>query len=232
LRFTVCDPKTVEFPAAVKSDCVPPDAPLGFKSLSMDKTDMRCFFLIQEGFHMRRVLQIGALALLMAGCASAPRVTTNTNPTTDFASFRTYNFMPALGTDRPNGVQTQLSVMLMTAMSREMSSRGYQRSDNPDLLVNFFVNTEQRMDVRQVPTPGSFHGYRFNRYATWGGYRTEVRHYREGTLVIDLVDARRNMLAWEGIAQQRLGRSAQQITQDQVDDVVRQVMVAFTHSAL
>lgn len=180
---------------------------------------------------LRRMLLIGALALLTAGCASAPRITTNTNPAIDFASFDTYNFMPVLGTDRPNGVQTPLSAMLTSAMSREMSSRGYQRSDNPDLLINFFVNTERRMDVRQVPAPSTFHGFRFNRYATWGGYRTEVRQYTQGTLAIDLVDARQKVLAWEGIAQQRLGSSAQQITQEQVDDVVRQVMAEFNHSA-
>jgi hypothetical protein len=180
---------------------------------------------------LRRMLLIGVLALLTAGCASAPRITTNTNPAADFASFDTYNFMPVPGTDRPNGVQTPLSAMLTRAMSREMSSRGFQRSDNPDLLINFFVNTERRMDVRQVPAPSSFHGFRFNRYATWGGYRTEVRQYTQGTLAIDLVDARQKVLAWEGIAQQRLGSSAQQITQEQVDDVVRQVMAEFNHSA-
>ena len=179
---------------------------------------------------LRRMLLIGTLTLLTAGCASAPRITTNTNPAADFASFDTYNFMPVLGTDRPNGVQTPLSAMLTSAMSREMSSRGYQRSDNPDLLINFFVNTERRMDVRQVPAPSTFHGFRFNRYATWGGYRTEVRQYTQGTLAIDLVDARQKVLAWEGIAQQRLGSSAQQITQEQVDDVVRQVMAEFNHS--
>jgi hypothetical protein len=45
------------------------------------------------------------------------------------------------------------------------------------------------------------------------------------------VDARQKVLAWEGVAQQRLGSSAQQITQEQVDDVVRQVMAEFNHSA-
>ena len=185
----------------------------------------------QQHSLLRRMLLIGVLALLTTGCTSAPRITTNTNPTTDFASFDTYNFMPVLGTDRPNGMQTPLSAMLMSAMSREMSSRGYQRSDNPDLLINFFVNTEERMEVSQVPSPSTFHGYRFNRYATWGSYRTEVRQYTQGTLAIDLVDARQNVLAWEGVAQQRLDRSAQQITQELVDDVVRQLMAEFTHSA-
>ena len=112
-----------------------------------------------------------------------------------------------------------------------MANRGYQRSDNPDLLINFFVNTEQRMAVRQVPSPGTFHGYRRNRYSTWGGYRTEVRQYTQGTLVIDLVDAAQNILAWEGVAQQRLGRSATGFSQEEANEVIGHVMAEFTHSA-
>ena len=180
---------------------------------------------------MKRILVVATLALLMVACASVPRINTNTNPATDFASFSTYNFMQPLGTDRPNGVQTPLSVMLTDAMKREMSSRGYRRSDSPDLLINFFVNTEERMDVRQVPTASSFHGYRRNRYATWGGYRTQVRQYTQGTLAIDLVDASQNMLAWEGVAQQRLGRNTREISQEQIDDVVHQLMAEFMHRA-
>ena len=181
---------------------------------------------------MRRLMFIGTLALILAGCASTgPAVTTNSNPATNFAGFSTYNFMRPLSTDRAGGVQTPLSAMLMNAMSREMSNRGYQRADNPDLLINFFVSTEERMNVRQVPTASSFHGHRRGRYSTWGSYRTEVRQYTRGTLAIDLVDANQNMLAWEGIAQQRLGRDAQQITQKQVDEVVLQVMAEFAHVA-
>ena len=182
---------------------------------------------------MQRLLQTTALVLLLASCASGPRITTLTNPATDFSRMSTYNFMQPLGTDRDSGVQTPLSTVLTQAMSREMSKRGFRRSDNPDLLVNFFVNTEQRLQVRQVPTAGSFHGYRRNRYRTWGGYRTrtEVREYTQGTLAIDLVDARQNMLAWEGIAQQRLGRNAAGLSQEQADEVISQLMAEFTHRA-
>ena len=180
---------------------------------------------------MQRLLQTTALVLLLAACASGPRIATQTNPAADFSRMGTYHFMQPLGTDRANGVQTPLSNVLRQAMSREMSKRGFQRSDNPDLLVNFFVNTEQRLQVRQVPTAGSFHGYRRNRYRTWGSYRTDVREYTRGTLAIDLVDARQNMLAWEGIAQQRLGRNAAGLSQEQADEVISQVMAEFTHRA-
>ena len=181
--------------------------------------------------HMQRILLTLALAILLVSCASVPRVSTNENPDADFSSFTTYNFMQPLSTDRPNGVQTPLSAVLVEAMSAEMTNRGYQRSNNPDLLINFFVNTEQRMDVRQVPTSGTFHGYRRNRYSTWGGYRTEVRQYTQGTLAIDLVDAAQNILVWEGVAQQRVGRSTTGLSQEQANDVIGQVMTEFAHTA-
>jgi hypothetical protein len=117
--------------------------------------------------------------------------------------------------------------MLMNSMSREMADRGLKQSDTPDLLVNFFVSTEDRMQVRTVPTGTSFHGYRRGRYSAWGGYRTTVREYTRGTLAIDLVDAANNVLAWEGVAQNRLRTDINQVTQEQTDDVVRQVMAQF-----
>ena len=175
---------------------------------------------------MQKILLTTALALLLAGCASAPRVATNTNPAANFSGFATYNFMQPLSTDR-SGVQTPLSATLVEAMSAEMANRGFTRSNNPDLLINFFVITEERMDVRQVPTAGSFHGYRRNRYRTWPSYRTEVRQYTQGTLAVDVVDTAQNMLAWEAVAQQRVGRSATGITQEQANEVMAHVMAEF-----
>ena len=175
---------------------------------------------------MQKILLTTAFALLLAGCASAPRVTTHTNPAANFSAFATYNFMQPLSTDR-SGVQTPMSAMLVQAMSAELENRGFKRSNNPDLLINFFVVTEERMDVRQVPSAGSFHGYRRNRYRTWPSYRTEVRQYTQGTLAIDVVDAAGNMLAWEAVAQQRVGRNSRGITQEQANEVMAQVMEDF-----
>ncbi len=166
----------------------------------------------------------GLVALLTACAASGPRVTTNVDPAADFSAFKTYNLMRPLGTDRPGGFRTPLSNMLDDAVSLELERRGLQRSNSPDLLVNFFVNTEQRMDVRQTPTAGSFHGHRRNRYSTWGSYRTTVRQYTQGTLVIDLVDPKRNTLVWEGVAEGRLRRSDREITQERVDEVVGAIL--------
>jgi hypothetical protein len=178
----------------------------------------------------RTLLMTGLVALLSSACASWPTITTNASPDTDLSKFRTYEFMQPLSTDRSNGVRTPLSTMLIDSMSRELASRGLERSDSPDLLVNFFVNTEERMDVRSVPTSRSFHGYRRGRYSTWGTYRTTVREYTRGTLAVDLVDAATNVLVWEGVAQGRLRRGVRDITQEQLDAIIAQMMTEFRRS--
>ena len=179
----------------------------------------------------RNLVMAGPLVLLLAACASGPTITTHKSPDMNFSSFGTYGFMQPLSTDRPNGVRTPLSTMLINSMSREMTSRGLEPSDTPDLLVNFFVNTEDRLEVRSVPTATSFHAHRRGRYSTWRGYRNTVHEYTRGTLSIDLVDAANNVLAWEGVAQGRLRNDVREITQEQIDQIVGQVMAELMHSA-
>ena len=98
---------------------------------------------------MRKLLTIAsALVLILTGCASGPTITVNSAPGTDLSSFQTFNFMQPLGTDRSNAARTPMSTMLMNSVSRELTSRGLRQSDSPDLLVDFFVTTADRIDVR------------------------------------------------------------------------------------
>ncbi len=49
---------------------------------------------------------------------------------------------------------------------------------------------------------GPYYGYRAGFYGGWPGYGwgDDVYQYTEGTLNIDLIDARRRQLVWEGVA--------------------------------
>ena len=87
------------------------------------------------------------------------------------------------------------------------------------------------MDVRQTPTATSFHSYRRGRYSAWPQHTTTVRQYTQGTLSIDLIDPASNILAAEGVAQGRLRSDVRELTQEQVDDVVNQVMAQLMPTA-
>jgi hypothetical protein len=170
------------------------------------------------------------LALILAGCAaSGPTIMVNTAPGTDLSGFETFNFLQPLGTDRDNGARTPMSSMLMDAMTRELTTRGMTQSDSPDLMVDFFVTTEDRMDVRTTRNSSmhsmhSVHRSHWGRsgFSTWPTYQTTVRQYTQGTLLVDLIDPAANALVAEGAAQNRI--RSNELTRQQVDDIVGQIM--------
>ncbi len=146
------------------------------------------------------VITMAAAILGLSACSSGPKVFTNENPSADFSTYRTYNFEPRLGTDKRDGVRSILSGYLVAAADGEMQARGYQRSDNPDLVLNFYLHTKEKIRTTSSPSTGGYYGYRRGRYNAYGGYETQVTQYTEGTLNIDIVDNKSAQLAWEGIA--------------------------------
>jgi len=167
------------------------------------------------------------LTLVLAGCAaSGPTIVVNTAPGTDLSGFKTFNFLQPLGTDRDNGARTPTSSMLADAMTRELTTRGLTQSDSPDLMVDFYVTTEERMDVRTTRNSSmhSVHRSHWGRssFSTWPTYQTTVRQYTEGTLLVDLIDPAANALIAEGAAQNRIRNN--EVTRQQVNDIVAQIM--------
>ena len=116
-----------------------------------------------------------AAFLLLGACSSGPQIASNVNPGTDFSAFETYNFMQPLGTDRSNGVRTPVSSRLMASMEREMAARGLQKSDNPDILIDFSITAQDRIDVRQTPTSSVHRSHWHRGWNTWPTYQTTVR---------------------------------------------------------
>jgi len=148
-------------------------------------------------------------ALLVTGCSSGPDIRTDYDRGADFSKYKTYNFFNPLSIDNP-GYTTIHAQLFRDALSREMESRGYVKSDNPELLLNVSGKLQDKTDVRTYsdPVPAGYYGYRRGRYGAWGGYAyntsTHVSQYTEGTINVDMVDVKANRMIWEGVAVGRL----------------------------
>jgi opacity protein-like surface antigen len=183
-------------------------------------------------FHTLSTLIVAAVAAtLLAACASAPKVFVNQDPNADFTQYKTYNYEPVLGTDERKGYRSILSNFMVAAMDREMQSRGYVLSDNPDLLLNFYIHTEEKIRTTSSPSMGGYYGYRGGYYGSYGGYDTTVTQYTEGTLNIDLVDSASATLVWEGVTVGRITDKVRENLEEAVDAAIPEIMSNYTQVA-
>lgn len=188
--------------------------------------------MITKLFSMRSAAATLALAtaLLAAGCAttSAPKTRIDYDKSADFSVYRTYGFPKETGTDR-GGYSTLVTSYMKSAVSSAMEARGYKYSEeHPDLLVNFFTNTRERTETR--PQPGAslgygYYGYRYGLYNAWPMYDDDrTVTYKVGTLNIDIVDAEKKQLVWEGVAEGRVTDEAMANPKVTINGVVTELM--------
>ena len=177
-----------------------------------------------------------ALLALASGCATSTSVRVLADPDADLSAYRTFAFFDPLGTDRAE-YQSIVSEQLKRATTREMQARGYTYSDeDPDLLINFSASLEDKLRVTQTPTMsvgvgmgmgsawgGGYYGYRSGLYSEFPVYQSDVREYQEGTLHIDVVDARGKRLLWEGIGVRSVSRKTLANIGPAIDEAVTEI---------
>jgi len=155
---------------------------------------------------LAKLASLAVAALLMASCASKPDIKSDYDRSVDFSQYKTYAFFNPMGIENPNYSSIYGSIF-REAISREMESRGYVKSDNPDLLINVSGRLQEKTRVTTTSDPymaGSYYGYRRGAYGAWGGYgygtQTNVSQYTEGTVNVDMVDRMQKRMVWEGVA--------------------------------
>ena len=177
--------------------------------------------------------RLGLVAL--AGCATGPRITTDTDPSADFAGYRTFAFYEPLAVET-KGYSTPSSQRMKSATRREMESRGYVYDEAaPDLQVNINAYVDERTDVYITPQVETalYYSYRARSYVAvpyWTN-RTDVYRYAEGTLNVDLVDARERALVWEGVAVGRMSRLKPAERAARIDSTIADIFAEYPHRA-
>lgn len=135
------------------------------------------------------------LILILSSCANI-RVNADYDSRVDFTKYKTYAF-------HKNGVdKVQVSELdkkrILRAIDEEMTKKGYTKSENPDMLVNILTKERERLNVNQFNMGfGYGWGWGWNPYFMGGG-NSFVNSSTEGTLYIDLIDAEKKELIWEG----------------------------------
>lgn len=147
-----------------------------------------------------RMMASAVLATLLAACASSPNTFSQSDPTADFDLYKTYAFHDNPATNDAQ-YESLMTSFLKVSVAQQLDARGMSYDPaNPDVEVNFFLNTKEKVRSRTVPSMSGYYRYRDPFYNPWPGYtyETQVDQYTEGTLNIDVADVARKKLVWEG----------------------------------
>ena len=156
-----------------------------------------------------------ALLFALAGCSNQPSFTVDYADDADFSSFRSYRWYDDIhGSELAEYRQYNSSdKRVRTYVDRELKAHGLRESttERADVWVNYHISKEQQMRIdsfSRYPSAGMRGVVGVGTYgsAVSLGYSSgpSVRTYKEGTVVLDIIDARSSKIVWRGIAEGRL----------------------------
>ena len=146
---------------------------------------------------MKKLLSLLVLTCLMSVTALAQQVSVNYDHSQDFSQYHTY----AWGSNNANQVQNSiLAQVAIQDINAQLQSKGLQmvqENQDPDLIVLANGGLKQQTSWNAWGMRG------------WGGGMGSITPEQsiEGTLIVDLHDAKKQALVWRGIAQNTLNNN-------------------------
>lgn len=161
------------------------------------------------------------VAGILFGCG--PRVATVKTTNKDLSKYDTFAYLPNSGIDMPsrNFDDEKVNQAVIETINNNLRQAGYQLDrQNPDLLVLVSTKTDTEIATTTDPVyasypyatgintvspfydPYYYSGfYGFNNFV---GYDVDTYKYKEGTVVINLVDRETKNTVWKGVASESI----------------------------
>ena len=138
-----------------------------------------------------KIVTLAALALVMSTAAAyAQKVNVDSDPAAPFATYKTYAW--TAGTPAANALSEQ---RLHAAVDAKLAAEGLAMNTTaPDLIVSTHVSTKDKQELIA-------NGFGYGPWGFGGGFGgATVETFVEGTLVVNLYDAKTKKMVWRGLA--------------------------------
>ncbi|WP_210513687.1 DUF4136 domain-containing protein [Hymenobacter terricola] len=164
---------------------------------------------------LARPLALAAVAFALlstGGCTTASRVgvTNDFDHAVNFRAYKTWAWYPQQPRDAESGpakgYESFLDKRMRAAVTTEMTQKGLTEvTTAPDIYIAYSARVE---DKQQVSPYYNGLGYPYGYgYGYYGRNYSPVTQYKAGTVVIDVIDARRKELAWRGTGQAQVNQN-------------------------
>ena len=144
---------------------------------------------------------LAGLLFLLTGCGTSyktlkPKQEANFK-LSDYTTFGFYD-IEASGDTLSRNFEKNVGI-IKDAVSKNLQARGLDEARDPSLKINIALTVKEQLQTRQTDfrTDG-LPRYMGQRRYSWKSEEVVVGKYREGTILIDLVDAANNKMVWQG----------------------------------
>jgi len=141
--------------------------------------------------------------LVMLGTALAQQVKTDFDHQANFSQYKTYSWQEI---KPPNSLW---DARIKSAVDAQLAAKGWTQVDNGGDVAIVAIATTQTEKTLQTFYDGMGGGWRWRGFGGMGEATTTEQDYKEGTLLIDMYDAKSKQLIWRGSAEDTLSNKAE-----------------------
>ena len=170
-----------------------------------------------------KMIHIAAIALLLVvtSCTTV-RVASDYDRETNFSSYNTFAFYkPGIDKAEINDLDKK---RIMRAIEANLLTKGFVKSDTPNMLVSLFTKTRENVNIYNNNWAWGY-GWGWNPWY-WGaamGPFNNTSVTTEGSLYIDLIDAEKKELVWQGIGTASLTQDIEK-KQERINEIVNAIL--------
>src|SRR5690554_3489318 len=177
---------------------------------------------------MKALKFLPLLLLFVFTSCSTVRVATDYDKEANFNQYRSFAFFKP-GIDKAK-ISDLDKKRILRAIDANLSAKGMSKSETPDLLVSIFTKERERVDVYNNNF-GYGWGWSPWYYGTYYG-GSSVSRTTEGTLFIDLIDAKTNNLVWQGMGNADLVTQDMERKEERIREIVMKILAEYPPGAI
>ena len=185
---------------------------------------MKIYKLKKKVMKNVKLLAMLFIIAFIASCGTV-RVSTDYDHQVNFNEYQSFAFF------KPGIDKAEISDLdkrrILRAIEAELLAKGFVKSENPDILVSIFTKERERIDVYN--NYGWGWGWGWNPYFGMGYNNVSTR--TEGSLYIDLIDASRKELVWQGKGSGYLTQKTEK-KQERINEFVKEILSKYPPGAI
>ena len=166
-----------------------------------------------------KILPVLLLSFVVTSCVSV-RVATDYDKNANFNDYKTFAFFkPGIDKAEINDLDKR---RILRAIEAELLAKGFTKSESPDLLISIFTKSNQRVDIYNNYWGYGAWGWGGGPWG-WGWNQPMASTSTEGILFIDIINAEKKELIWQGQGTGYLSKNMEK-KEERINEFVKKIL--------